>query len=395
MLRGSPFHSRTLAACESWEWKAWSGYLAATSYSVVPYMEYYAIRHSAGLIDVSPLYKFHIRGKDAFALMNKVVTRDLRKFSKGQIVYTPWCDDRGKTVDDGTLWNFGDGSFRLTAGTPNLKWLEDNGTGMDVEVEDRSEELGALSLQGPSSKAILRDAVGEAIDSLKFFRFMKMKVEGLPLEISRTGYTGDLGYELWMEREDAERLWDAIMEHGAKYDLQPAGQAAMDICRIEGGLILGGVDYGHAHHALIDAQRYSPFELSLDWAVAMGKGPFVGRRALAEELRQGVPRRIVGIEIDWTVASRFFTDMGLPPTPPSDPWGSKMPIYSGGRQVGWGTSGCWSPTLKKYIGLATVRTPYARLGTPLEIEIEVEWQRRRAPARVVERPFYDPPHRKA
>jgi aminomethyltransferase len=358
-------------------------------------MEYYALRHSAGIIDVSPLYKYDVRGKDALALLNKVVTRDLRKLSKGHIVYTPWCDENGKTIDDGTLWRFGDGSFRLTSATPNLKWLEDNGTGMDVEVTDLSEDIGALSLQGPSSRAILREAVGDVMDRLKFFRFAQMEFDGIPVEISRTGYTGDLGYEIWVGRDRAEKLWDAIFECGEKYGLQPAGQAAMDICRIEAGLILGEVDYAHARSALIDAQRYSPFELSLDWAVALDKGPFVGRRALFEELRRGVPRRIVGIEVDWATASKFFMDMGLPPTPPSEPWSSKIPVYSGMRQVGWGTSGCWSPTIKKYIGLATMRSQFARVGTPLEIDIEVEWERRRAPARVVQRPFYDPPHRKS
>ncbi len=394
MLKGSPFHSRTLAACQSWEWQAWSGYLSASSYSVVPYMEYYAIRHSAGLIDVSPLYKYHVRGKDALALLNKVVTRDLRKLSKGHIAYTPWCDENGKTIDDGTLWCFGDGSFRLTSATPNLKWLEDNGTGMDIEVEDVSEDIGALSLQGPSSRAILKEVVGDAMDKLRFYRFTDAKLDGIPVEISRTGYTGDLGYEVWVERERAEKLWDVLLEYDETYGLQPAGQAAMDICRIEAGLILGEVDYAHSRSALIDAQRYSPFELSLDWAVALDKGPFVGRRALVEEQRRGVARRVVGIEVDWTTASKYFMDMGLPPTPPSEPWSSKIPIYSGIRQVGWGTSGCWSPTLKKYIGMATVRSAYAHVGTPLEIDIEVEWERRRAPARVVQRPFYDPPHRK-
>ncbi len=395
MLKGSPFHSRTFPLCQSWEWQAWSGYLSASSYSVVPYMEYYAIRHTAGLIDVSPLYKYRISGKDALRVLNKIVTRDLSKFSKGHIVYTPWCDDRGKVVDDGTIWNYGDGSFRLTSAEPSLKWIEDNSVGLDVQVEDVSEDIGTLSLQGPSSKAILRDAAGPVMDKLKFFRFASAKIDGVPVEISRTGYTGDLGYEIWVERDGAEKLFDSLVKYGAPHHMQPAGQVAMDVARIEAGFVLAGVDYIHSRHAVIDAQRYSPFELSLDWAVSMGKGPFVGRPALAEELREGVPRRTVGIEIDWATASKFFTDLGLPPTAPTDPWESKLPIHAGIRQVGWGTSGCWSPTLKKYIGLATVRTPFAAEGTALEIEVEVEWERKRAPAVVVPRPFYDPPHRKA
>ena len=395
MLKGSPFHSRTFPLCQSWAWQAWSGYLSASSYSVVPYMDYYAIRHSAGLIDVSPLYKYRIGGKDALRVLNKIVTRDLRKFSKGHVIYTPWCDDRGKVVDDGTIWNYGDGTFRLTSAEPSLKWIEDNAMGLDVHVDDVSEDIGTLSLQGPSAKDILRDAAGPVMDRLRFFRFTTATIRGIPVEISRTGYTGDLGYEIWVARADAENLFDAIMTYGAPHDMQLAGQVAMDVCRIEAGFVLAGVDYIHARHALIDAQRYSPFELSLDWAVAMNKGPFVGRPALARELRDGVPRRTVGIEIDWPTASKFFTDLGLPPTPPAEPWSSKVPVYAGLRQVGWGTSGCWSPTLKKYIGLATLRSAHAAVGTPLEVEVEVEWERRRAPAVVVDRPFYDPPHRKA
>ncbi len=395
MLKGSPFHSRTFPLCQSWAWQAWSGYLSASSYSVVPYMEYYAIRHTAGLIDVSPLYKYRVSGADAVRVLNKIVTRDLRKLGKGHIAYTPWCDERGKVVDDGTVWNYGDGSFRLTSAQPSLKWIEDNGVGLDVHVEDVSEDVGTLSIQGPSSRAILRGAAGPALDKLRFFRFASAKIDGIPVEISRTGYTGDLGYEVWVERDQAERLFDAIMKYGAPHHMQLAGQVAMDLCRIEAGFVLAEVDYVHSRSALIDAQRYSPFELSLDWTVAMDKGPFVGRAALREELRKGVPRRVVGIEIDWPTASKYFTDLGLPPTAPAEPWATKVPLYSGFGQVGWGTSGCWSPTLKKYIGIATVRSEYAAPGTALEMEIEVEWERRRAPAVVVERPFYDPPYRKA
>ncbi len=395
MLKGSPFHSRTFPLCQSWEWQAWSGYLSASSYSVVPYMEYYAIRHSAGLIDVSPLYKYHIHGKDALRVLNKIVTRDLRKFSKGHIMYTPWCDERGKVVDDGTIWNYGGGAFRLTSAQPSLKWIEDNSVGLDVQAEDVSEDVGTLSIQGPSSRAILRDAAGPTMDRLRFFRFANAEIDGIPVEISRTGYTGDLGYEVWVERTRAESLFDAIMNYGAPHHMQLAGQTAMDTCRIEAGFVLAEVDYVHSRSALTDAQRYSPFELSLDWAVAMDKGPFVGRPALTEELRRGVARRTVGIEVDWPTAAKFFTDLGLPPTPPSEPWAGKVPIFAGLGQVGWATSGCWSPTLKKYIGIATVRAEYSETGTPLEIEMDIEWERRRVPVVVVERPFYNPPHRKA
>src|SRR2546426_571365 len=277
-------------------------------------MEYYAIRHSAGLLDVSPLYKYLINGKDALHLVNKVVTRDASKLAKGQIYYTPWCDERGKTVDDGTLWNFGDGSFRMTSAEPNLKWLQDAGIGLDVDVTDVSEDIGALAL------------------------------------------------------------------HGA---------------RIEAGLILAEVEYMPSRKAVIDAQMYSPLELSLDWTVAGGKGPFIGRKALLEEGRRGPARRTVGLEIDWQTVERFYWDMGLPPQPPAEPWREKVPLYSGYRQIGWATSGCWSPLLKRYIAIATVASPYSRPGTRVEIEVAVEWERHRAPATVVERPFFEPERKKA
>lgn len=395
MRRGSPFHSRTSALCDSWEWRGWAGYLAATSYSLVPEMEYYAIRHSAGLLDVSPLYKYLIKGKDALRLVNKVVTRDASKLAKGQVYYTPWCDERGKTVDDGTLWNFGDSSFRMTSAEPNLKWLQDAGMGLDVDVQDVSEEIGALALQGPSSRAILMDGVDGAVQKLKYFRFLNTQFAKIPVQISRTGYTGDLGYEIWVERERAEALWDALMDRGKAHDITPAGMLALDMARIEAGLILAEVEYEPARKAIIDAQRYSPFELSLDWAVALEKGPFIGRKALLDEARRGPARRTVGLEIDWPRIEAFYWNMGLPPQPPSEPWRDKAPLYAGHRQVGWATSGCWSPLLKKYIAIATVATPHSELGTRVEIEIAVEWQRHRVPATVVERPFFEPERKRA
>lgn len=395
MRRGSPFHSRTSALCDSWEWRGWSGYLAATSYSLVPEMEYYAIRHSAGLIDVSPLYKYHVKGKDALHLVNKVVTRDASKLGKGQIYYTPWCDERGKTVDDGTLWNLGDGSYRMTAAEPNLKWLQDAGMGLDVEVEDVSEQIGAVALQGPSSRAILLEGADGAVAKLRYFRFVKTEFDGIPVMISRTGYTGDLGYEVWVERERAEGLWDALMDKGEGHDITPAGMLALDVARIEAGLILAEVEYAPARKAIIDAQRYSPFELSLDWTVAMSKGPFIGRRALMAEQRRGVARRTVGLEVSWQALEKHYWAMGLPPQPPSEPWREKIPLHAGYRQIGWATSGCWSPLLKKYIAIATVAAPYSRPGTVLDIELMVEWERHRVPATVVERPFFEPERKKA
>src|SRR5881628_793794 len=209
------------------------------------------------------------------------------------------------------------------------------------------------------------------------------------------GYTGDLGYEIWVERERAEALWDTVMKLGQGHDITPAGMLALDIARIEAGLILAEVEYMPSRKAVIDAQMYSPLELSLDWTLAANKGPFIGRKALLEEQRRGPSRRTVGLEIDWQTVERFYWDMGLPPQPPAEPWREKVPLYSGYRQIGWATSGCWSPLLKRYIAIATVASPYSRPGTRVEIEVAVEWERHRAPATVVERPFFEPARKKA
>ena len=395
MPRGTPFHSRTSALCESYSWRNWSGYVCASSYQLVPEMEYHAIRGAAGLLDVSPLFKYHVRGKDAFRLLNQVVTRDLGKCRPRQIMYTPWCDDRGKTIDDGTVWNLGDGTWRLTSAESNLRWLEENAYGMNVEVEDVSEEIATAALQGPTSKAILGHACDGAVDGLRYYRFVQTQLDGVPVTVSRTGYTGDLGYEIWTDRENAEELWDSLMAHGKGFGITPAGLLALDMARIEAGLILAEVDYMPARKAIIDSQAYSPMELGLDWTVDPGKAAFTGRAALRAEQARGVLRRIVGLEVDWTVAEAFYQKIGLPPEPPHVAWRSKIPVFGGIRQIGHATSGVWSPLLKRYLVLATVDAAFARPGTVVEMEVTVEDERKRAPATVVPRPFFDPPRKKA
>jgi len=357
-------------------------------------MEYHAIRGASGLLDVSPLFKYHITGKDAFRLVNKVVTRDLARCRPRQIVYTPWCDDHGKTIDDGTVWNLGDGSWRLTSAESNVRWLEENAYGMNVEVEDVSEAIATAALQGPTSKAILQRACDGAVDALKYYRFTPARLDGIPVTISRTGYTGDLGYEIWTERENAEKLWDALMTHGKGYGITPAGLQALDMVRIEAGLVLAEVDYTPARKAVIDSQRYSPFELSLDWTVDFRKETFTGRSALLAEQRRGTPRRVVGMEVDWGTVERFYQERGLPPELPHTAWRSKVPVYSGLRQIGYATSGVWSPLLKRYLVLATLDAAYSRVGTVVEMEVTVEDERKRAPATVVPKPFFDPPRKK-
>ena len=223
MLRTTPLHSRTAPLCQAQNWRRWAGYITAGSYELTHDREYYAIRSSAALFDVSPLFKYEIRGRDAVRFLDRVVTRNVSKCVHGQVLYTPWCDEAGKVMDDGTLSRLEDDTFRLTAAEPNLRWLLDNALGLGVEVTDVSDSLAALSLQGPNARAILGSASDGAVDGLGFFRLTTARVRDVPVTVTRTGYTGDLGYEIWVDAPDAPRLWDALMDAGRPYGLTPAG----------------------------------------------------------------------------------------------------------------------------------------------------------------------------
>jgi len=389
MLKTTPFHERTAALCASHAWRRWAGYVVASSYELSHEREYHSIRAAAALFDVSPLYKYAVTGKDAARLLDHVVTRNIEPLGVGQVVYTPWCDANGKVLDDGTVARLGEQSFRITAAEPNLRWLEDNARGLEVAIDDVSESLAALSLQGPASRAILG-----GID-LKYFRLAETKIASIPVTVSRTGYTGDLGYEIWVERRSALNLWDALIAAGTPHGIMPAGMLALDVARLEAGLMLIDVDYVPARKALIDGQTSSPFELDLGWTVNLKKERFVGRDALAAEAAREPQWRFVGVEIDWDSLERAYAEVGLATRLPPQAWRMSVPIYSGAEQAGYATSGGWSPLLKKYIALAHLRAPYFAQGTELEMEITVEHRRKRALARVVKKPFFDPERKRA
>jgi aminomethyltransferase len=342
---------------------------------------------------VSPLYKYLVRGKDAAELLDLVVTRSIENVQIGQVAYTPWCDAAGKVLDDGTIARLDDTSFRMTAAEPNVRWLHDNAAGLKVTIEDISDSLAALSLQGPAARAILGE-LGD-LAPLKYFRLARTKVRDIPVEVSRTGYTGDLGFEIWVEHENALKLWDALIEAGTPYGIVPAGMLALDVARIEAGLVLIDVDYVPARKALIEAQTSSPYELDLGWTVNLKKERFVGRQALAQEASRGPQWQLVGIEIRWDSLERLYAEMGLATRLPQQAWRTSVPIYSGREQIGYATSGGWSPILKKYIALAHLRSDSAAPGTELEIEITVEHRRKRAQAQVVKKPFFDPERKRA
>ncbi len=387
-------HERTSALCRASNWRPWAGYLAAGSYDLYHDREYWAIRNAAGLIDVSPLYKYLIRGPDAVRFLDRLVTRNVRKCAVGRVMYTPWCDGDGKVIDDGTLARLGDDVFRLTSADPSLLWFHDNAGGMEVSFEDASASTAALALQGPNARKILQALTTTDLDGLRFFGVMDVDLGGIPVSVSRTGYTGDLGYEIWVEAERAIPLWDALVKAGRPYGIVPTGLMALDMARIEAGLVLVTVDYVPTHQALLESQKSTPLELGLEWTVDLGKENFVGRAALARQAKTGPEWRLRGLEIDWVSLERAYGSVGLPPVVPSTSWRTSVPVYRGNSQVGYATSGCWSPLLKKYIALAHLRGSVGVPGTNLEMEVTVEHQRLRATATVVETPFFDPPRKR-
>jgi aminomethyltransferase len=396
---GTAFHERTAALNRKGQWREWSGYFAATAYADHHDIEYNAIREAAGLIDVSPLHKYRVTGRDAVRLIDRVIVRDATRLDVGQVYYTCWCNEEGKVLDDGTVTRLDDSVFRWTSAEPNLRWIRMNAHGLDVEVEEISESTAAVALQGPLSRDVLEAATGEAFGDLRFFRERPSRVRNIAVDVTRTGYTGDLGYELWVEAARAVDLWDALMEKGAGYGLRPAGLNAVDIVRIEAGLILLEVDYVSARRALIAEQTHSPFELGiLGRFTDLDKKPgrFVGRNALeAERAVGGPPRRLVGLEIDWDDVEGLFASQGLYPMVPQTASRAHVPVFDGRRQVGRATSTTWSPVLKKNVALASVAADYEELGTRLDVEWTVEARRRRAGATVVALPFFDPPRKRA
>jgi glycine cleavage system T protein (aminomethyltransferase) len=394
-LKTTPFHERTSKLCIPQNWRRWAGYVVAGSYELTLDSEYWAIRNSAALIDVTPLMKYIIKGKDARRLLNRVVTRDMDKLKIGQVYYTGWCDDEGKMIDDGTISRLDETTYRMTSADPSLRWLSMNAVGLDVDITEVTDDVAALSFQGPNSRKILNKVADDPVDGLKYFRLMQNQVDGIPVTISRTGYTGDLGFEIWMDAKNALTIWDALMDAGADYGITPVGILAMDMARVEAGLFMIEVDYTSTTHAWIEPQKSSPFELGLDWTVALDKqGYFVGRRALEREKSEGSPWKLMGLEVEWEGMEGLFKDVGLPPQIPGMAVRGSLPIMVGNVQVGYASTSTWSPLLKKYIALAHLQKPYYELGTNVRMEITVEHHRQHAPAKVVKLPFYEPEWKK-
>ena len=389
----TPFFPRQIALCESMNWKEWSGYHAVSSYLVLHDAEYFAFRNSAGLLDVTPLFKYRVRGKDAAAYLAQIMVRDITKLGVGRVTYLCWCNHEGKVVDDGTVMRRGEEDFLVTTADPCFSWFSRFLRGYDVTLEDISEQVAALALQGPTSRDILKQVSDANLDELKFFRTTSARIDDFPVWISRTGYTGDLGYEIWVENEHALKLWDALMAAGRAYALRPAGLDALDVSRVEAGLILKNVDYYNALHVLIADRKSSPYELSLGWTVKLDREPFNGQQALRHEKENGSTWAFVGLDIDWPETEALFARYDLPPEIGNMAWRKSIPVYSDHyrrNQVGYATSGAWSPILKKNIALATIQTGYHEAGAQVQFEMTVEHTRHTVTATVHKPQFFNP-----
>ena len=392
---GTALHERTLALCESLNYRDWSGYYAVSAYESHHEHEYNAIRNASALIDVSPLFKYLISGRDAARFVDRLITRDVAKMAVGQVFYTPWCDEYGKVIDDGTVSRLAEARFRWTAADPSLRWFRQNAARLDVTIDDISEEVAALALQGPTTARLLRAAADADIDRLKYFRVTSGTIAGVPVDISRTGYTGDLGYEIWIPARSAVAVWDTLMEHGRRFDIKPAGMLALDVARVEAGLLLIDVDFFSSKKAVIQSQKYTPYEMGLGRLVNLDKGRFIGQQALRDEHRRGHARQVVGLEVDWTEVEAIYDKLGLAPSVAATASRVAVPVYRAGRQVGRATTTTWSPVLKRMIALATVDRPHYADGTKLQIEVTVEAVRHKVSATVVKTPFFNPPRKTA
>ncbi len=389
----SPFFARTSALCNSMNWKEWAGYYAVSSYGTLHDPEYFAFRYSAGLLDITPLFKYRVKGPDAAAFLSRIMVKNIHKLGVGRVSYCCWCTDAGKVIDDGTVMRRAENEFFVTSADPGYSWFSRFLRGYDVVLEEISEEVAGLALQGPTSRDILKQICDADLNNLKFFSTVKARADGFEIYVSRTGYTGDLGYEIWVENEHAITLWDAIMSAGKNYDIRPAGLDALDVTRVEAGLILKDVDYFNALYALIDDRMSSPYELSLGWTVNLDRDPFNGQASLKAEKENGSKWAIVGLDIDWPQLESLYAKHGLPPEIGSHAWRSSVPVYISADkkyQTGYATSGTWSPILKKNIALATVEKKYENIGNELRIEMTVEHKRYTVPAIISKPQFFNP-----
>ena len=391
MSVGTAFFERQRELNTKLSWGEWSGYHAAAVFADFVDIEYNAVREAAAVIDVTPLYKYEVSGADAEALLDRVVTRDISAMAVGQVIYTPWCDEEGKVIDDGTVTRLDQNRFRVTAADPSYRWFAMNATGLDVQIDDISEATAGLALQGRLSRHVLERATGQDWFDLRYFRRRPTTIQGFDVDVTRTGYTGDLGYELWIPVEGALAVWDRLFEVGADYGIRPAGIQALDICRLEASLILIEAEYTSARHAFAPELKYSPFEIGLGRLVKFDKvAEFTWKRALLAERDAGGPeRRLVGLELDWSAIEAMYARHDLAPQISPQVQRAPVQVHKDGVQVGRATSVGWGPTIKKMVGFGSVDKGLTKIGTRLSVEWSVEGERGKVGATVVPMPFLD------
>jgi aminomethyltransferase len=388
---GTAFYPREAELNSHLAWGEWSGYHSAAVYADFHDIEYNAIREAAAVVDVSPLYKYVISGHDAARLLDRVMTRDISKLQVDQVYYTLWCDEDGKMIDDGTLTRLSEDSYRITAADPCERWFTMNATGLDVEVDDVSDATAGLALQGRLSREVLQDVTGQDWSDVGYFRRRVSEIAGVEVDVTRTGYTGDRGYELWMPVDGALAVWDRLFDVGQGFGIHPCGIRAMDVARVEAGLLLIEVEYSSSHRAIAAEQHYSPYELGFGRLVALGKAsPFNGKGALIAEQRAGGPaRRLVGLELEWAGIEGLYAKHDLAPAVSALVHRDPVPVYREGRQVGRATSITWGPTIKKMVGFGSVDKQHEKIGARLSVEWSVEGERGKVAATVVPMPFLD------
>ena len=399
MIRTTPFHARTSALNETGLWSHWSGHLAANRYQFSDKFEYFAVRNAAGIFDSSPLYKYRFAGRDAERFLAGMLARDIRACPPLHAQYTTWLDQRGFVMEDGVIQRRGTDEYLLTTAEPNYAYFADRIGRLAVTMEEVSLEEGTLAVQGPRSRDLLARLV-PAVADLPFFGLTAGRIDGVPVTVSRTGYTGDLGFEVWMASPDALRVWDTVWEAAGGHGILPYGLAALYMLRIEAGLLLLAVDFDSSRFAFNDLHRSTPLELGWAW---MFKGletddrAFIGRAALQREIADKSSRwRMSGLVVDWQDYDRVYGEAGLIPPKVHAPVHEDWMVYDAdGARVGYATSFMYSPVLQRHIALARVRPDLARPGSAVQLEFTVDHQYRKVAAHVARLPLFNPERKTA
>ena len=397
-MRTTPFHDRTSALNQTGLWEHWAGYLSAKQYHHSEKLEYFAVRTNAGIYDTSPLYKYRIHGQDAETFLAGVLARDIRKCRPGRAHYTIWCDGDGYVIEDGMIFRSSETEFMLTAAEPNHAYFEDLVGHAAVEVEDVSEQIASFAFQGPRSKQILASIAAD-IDDLRPFDLTETKFGGSPVTVSRTGFTGDLGYEVWARADDALDVWDTVFEAGEGHGIMPFGETALVMTRLEAGLLLIEADFGSSRYAWTDGGRSTPLELGLDWMlrdIENDHRPFIGRDAIRRERAEGSRWNLVGLVLDWRDWDDVYQRAGLVPPKDHTPLAEETILYDeNGDRIGFATSFMYSPMMQRHIAIAQVVPGLSAMGSRVEYEVTIDHELRYIKANVTRMPFYDPVHRTA